>query len=193
MNNKIRIFLCSFLNESNMIFYDEFIHSIKAKNYFPIRSVPYQSYHITLVFIGNILENYLEPILNVLKKFEGFKPFQIKLGIPRVMFSKNDSRLVYADISEGKSRIQKLQRKIVTELKSNGIIIPNNATKSTHITLGRFKKRTDKLTGRSVEQFINKMDISNFYRNDVVPSVELIKSKLTNKGPIYTNLYSVQL
>ena len=60
--------------------------------------------------------------------------------------------------------------------------------KPPHVTLARFRKHTDREAARRVEESLSRRFDSTGVRSDRLTGVQLVKSTLTPKGPIYESI-----
>lgn len=101
----------------------------------PVRWSKPNTYHMTLLYLGNDVN----PIKRILFRFKLksiiFKPFKVKFGTVKLGISRKYKELVYLDIKEGGDSMRRilldLRRRL--NIKDEGNFIP-------HLTLGRISK-----------------------------------------------------
>ncbi len=146
---------------------------------FDIKLVEPENLHITLKFLGEVKENDVNEIKNIIKNVcKGFKPFKVSVKGLGFFGSEKYIRVLWFDICEGKDELVKLMGKLDDTLgyirKETGSMVP-------HLTIGRVK------SGRNREKLLKKIhslsdvNIGEF----VVKEIKLKESILTKDGPIY--------
>ena len=153
-----------------------------------VKLVEPKNIHITLKFLGDTEEKLIEKIEEIIKKScEEINPFEIKLKSSGVFPNQNYIKVVWVGL-ENVENLEKISIKIDEETSKLGFEKEKRKF-SPHITLGRVKsaKNKDRLL-----QIISKYQDIKF-GNIKVKSIELKKSELTPKGPIYTTLKEVKL
>lgn len=155
--------------------------------YSKINWVKEENLHITLRFLGEIEEEDIEKIENTLyplfSKYDSlnlnFHNFGIFPGIkhPRVLWIGSDYEPSF----------QKLYKEFNMVIEKLGF--PEDKPFLPHITLGRIKYM-HKRDLNGLKEFINTFSIS--YK-EKVEKIDLMRSVLTSKGPIYTVIRSFYL
>lgn len=141
--------------------------------------------HLTLAFLGSITPDKVESIGNILEAAANqIKPAQLHLLKIGCFPSPARARIVFVDLGGELGKLNALAIKIRKELKKEKIYFDKKPFVS-HITLGRIKKRQD------LTQLIKKTKIEKV--KFVASEVSLTKSTLTESGPIYTKIKSVNL
>ena len=149
----------------------EYIGNDMAK----VKWVNKEQMHLTLKFLGEVQPNILEDIKEELKKIK-FRPFTVYLNSIGVFPGENYIRVVWVGLKP-EDKIIGLQREVDGNLKK---VFKKEKDYNPHLTLGRVKfvyyknKFLSKLKETTVEN--KKFDVNNF---------KLIKSTLTEKGPVY--------
>ena len=151
---------------------------IKAKPVIP------QNFHFTLQFLGEVSEDLVEQVKEVLKKIE-FSSFTInflgvgafpKMKFPRVLWIGTDQ--------VGGGLIKDLAKKVEDSLKPLGFFM-DKPFKS-HITVFRIKTKIGDIS-KKLERF-EKYE----FGSQKISSFKLKKSKLTPQGPVYSDLEEVK-
>ncbi|NQV09284.1 RNA 2',3'-cyclic phosphodiesterase [Candidatus Woesearchaeota archaeon] len=136
-----------------------------------------KDFHLTLKFLGEIHEDKVEKVKNVLKEveFEGFKLKTSEIGV----FPNEDYvRVVWVGLEPG-DKIKELQRLVDDKLKD----FPNDHKFHPHITLGRVKFIPDK---NKFKETLKSLKIQE--KEFEVKDFRLKKSILTPEGPVYEDL-----
>jgi 2'-5' RNA ligase len=153
-----------------------------------VKLVEPENIHITLKFLGDTEEELIDKIEEVIKEScENIKPFNINLKSSGVFPNQNYIKVVWIGI-ENNENLGKISSSIDEGTSKFGFEKEKRKF-SAHLTIGRAKsaKNKDRLL-----QIINKYRDVEFGNIDV-KSIELKKSELTPKGPIYTTLKEVKL
>ena len=143
-----------------------------------IRFVKKEQMHLTLKFLGEVQPNITEEIKNNLKKIT-FKPFSVVLDNLGVFPSESYIRVIWIGLKP-EALIVELQKDIDEKFKQ---LFKKEKNFKTHITLARVKFIENK------KQFIEKLkNIKIENRKIDVNNFKLVKSTLTQKGPVYNDL-----
>jgi 2'-5' RNA ligase len=158
-----------------------------------VKWVQPENIHLTLKFLGEIDEQVLAKIINILEvTAENQNSFYLNLSSLGAFPNMNFPRVIWIGIKKGDSQIQEVASKLEKEISGIGIPKENRAF-SSHITLGRVKSglNRDKLTKK-----LNEL-AGNFLKEGScafpVKKITLFKSTLTPQGPIYEILKEVPL
>lgn len=162
-----------FLNEINKINAD-------------IKTVDPKNIHITLKFLGDVQDEKIKPIKDIIKDaVKGISSFNLKLKSSGVFPNKNYIRVVWIGIQDS-DNLKKIARNIDEEIFKLGFK-KENRDFSAHLTLGRVKTAKNKdILLKKVEEYTD-FD----FGTQEVKSIKLKKSELTPSGPIYTTLEEI--
>lgn len=153
-----------------------------------VKLVEPENIHITLKFLGDTDEKYIEPIEQSMKEaVKTIKPFPITLRGTGVFPNQNYVKVLWVGIIDN-GQIEPIAHAIDLSLAPLGFKKETRGF-SPHLTIGRVK------TARNKEKLLN---IIQQYHEEAftvqeVKSIVLKKSELTPKGPIYTSLKEVHL
>jgi RNA 2',3'-cyclic 3'-phosphodiesterase len=135
-----------------------------------------------LKFLGDLNTLAIEKTLITLQKLSSkYHSFQIVLSNKIGVFPDlKKPRVIWIGIEKGDNEINKIYHDIERELKNESFYRYDNKF-SPHITLGRVKfiKYPTKLS-----DFLTNLEYKDF--SQLIQSIELMESKLTSNGPIYT-------
>lgn len=135
--------------------------------------------HLTLKFLGDLEENKLDTLKNVLKKVD-FASFKIKLSDVGVFPNQDYVRVVWVGIKP-EEETKELKKKIDSVLVDFNF--KDDFDFNPHITLARVKFVADK------EKFKELLSSLKFEEVEFeVKEFKLVKSELTPKGPVYEDL-----
>ena len=170
---------------------DEIKSVLMSRNSAPAKWVNSDSIHLTLQFLGDVSSDRVTEIINAIKCGVGGIPsFQIQLAGLGVFPNPTRTQVVWTGITGDIEQLIKLQKSIGTEMEKLGF--PREKRNFTpHLTLARVrnhatpderKRLGDMVTGTPFTGDTFKVD-----------SVNLMKSRLTRQGAIYTRLGSIKL
>ena len=155
------------------------------------RWVKKENLHITLLFIGNVRDEEIPKISQIVKDVaQSQKPFSLRIekvsyGPPK----KIPPRLIWVEV-ERKPELSEIAKKLKKEMAESGILRKVEQREfSPHITLARIKsfwwKRMEPEERPEIEREIA-LDFE-------VNSIEIMESKLKKTGAEYTALESAKL
>ncbi len=151
------------------------------------RIVVPENLHITLKFLGEIPEERIPSIADILKDIaKDCAPFMTEVRGAGVFPDERNPRVFWIGC-ESCGRLKKLNALIENRLEPEGFTRENRFKE--HITIARFKS-TPKIA------FIS--EIIGIYRDEVfgvmnIDAIELIRSDLSRFGPSYTTMRFMQL
>uniref|UniRef100_A0A7C3RM32 RNA 2',3'-cyclic phosphodiesterase n=1 Tax=Dictyoglomus thermophilum TaxID=14 RepID=A0A7C3RM32_DICTH len=147
-----------------------------------VKWVEKENFHLTLRFIGEVSEKYVDEIKEVLDEVSHYvESFSITLegfgGFP----SLSSPRVLWIGIKDGLGNLEKIFDLIERRLVKKGIPKEKKPF-SPHLTLGRVKENI-----RILQDF-------DFKKEEIlVEEIVLFESTLTPQGPIYQPIYKVTL
>jgi 2'-5' RNA ligase len=159
-----------------------------AKSGADIKLVEPENIHITIKFLGDTDENYIDTIEQSIKESVlSIKPFLIKLKGTGVYPNQNYIKVIWIGITDD-GNIETIARAIDEKLEKLGFKKENRGF-SPHLTVGRVKTARNKVQLLKVIE--NYQTVEFTIQN--IQSITLKKSELTPNGPIYTTLREVSL
>jgi len=183
--SKIRCFIAIDIPKSKKII--DLSNQIK-KSGANVKLVELKNIHITLKFLGDTEEEYINQIEKTIKEStDGIEPFDIKLANTGVFPNRNYVKVMWVGI-EDKGELAQISNNINECLAALGFE-KDKREFSPHLTIARVR------SARNKERLV---EIVNKY-NDIefsiikVDSIKLKQSELTPKGPIYTTLREIKL
>lgn len=160
---------------------------IKKAKAAKIKFVEPENLHLTLKFLGEITEEQAEDIKRILESIAKEHPkHEVNVKGIGVFPSYNYVRVIWAGI-EGDEIIKKIAQKIDNALFNLGFKREKNFV--SHVTIGRVKFVKDKVGLMLVLKELAAQEFGRFN----VEAIELKKSTLTPKGPIYETLARFEL
>lgn len=150
-----------------------------------VRWVDPAKIHLTVVFLGNIAEDQIDPLgHSVAAVCREHAPFQIALRGVGYFGSRRHPRVLWMGLNGDIDRMEIFRNALQETLRPFGIKTENRPFRP-HLTLGRFKKGGR--PGTALDEFIGR------YRELTSPAEKLeelglFKSQLKPGGAIYTRL-----
>ena len=181
--NTIRAFIAVEIDPKNKQKLCDLIIQLKKSNP-DIKWATENQMHLTLKFLGNIEQNMVQKISEVLKSIaDNFNVFTIQFSKIGAFPNMRRPRVIWLGIDKGAEFLKLLNNKIETELEKLGFKKENREYK-THLTLGRVKSL------KNISELIRLIDEADFQSQDEIKIDKLIlfQSTLTPKGAIYTPL-----
>lgn len=157
------------------------------KSLLDVRWVKVNNIHITVVFIGNILEEHLRPMgKTVAEVCQRYGSFSVSLKGAGIFSSRKTPRVIWIRLEGDLERMSYFRDALQAGLKPFGIKIEKRQFKP-HLTLGRFRK------GAKPGVYLDKL--LSRYQNLSTPlyalgELTLFRSDLDPKGAVYTKLNS---
>ncbi|KYK24075.1 2'-5' RNA ligase [Thermoplasmatales archaeon SM1-50] len=153
-----------------------------------IKLVEPKNIHITIKFLGDTDEKYIDEITRSMKdSVRGIKPFSITFQGTGVFPNKNYIKVIWVGIIDT-GIIETIAHAIDTSLLPLGFKKEQRGF-SPHLTIGRVKTARNKTQLLKVLERYTKEEFAVHQ----VQSIVLKKSELTPKGPIYSTLREVRL
>ncbi len=144
--------------------------------------------HVTMKFLGEISDDRIAPVSEALERaVAGTKQFDIGVKGIGVFPNLGYIRVVWAGVSGGREEVITLQQKIERELQPLGFRPERDFVP--HLTIARVKTARQK---ERLAAFVKEMSDAEFGISRA-QAVELKRSTLTSKGPIYDTLTRVEL
>ena len=152
-----------------------------------IKLVEPQNLHLTLKFLGDINESLIPTLQAELEKIS-MEKFVIEYKGIGCLPGFHRINSIFVDITEGQQQLVTLAQKIEQVCEIFNLRKENRPYKA-HLTIARVKYPGDKQA---------LIDIIKSKKNDVYGKVDatefkLKKSELTPKGPIYSDLFNIEL
>lgn len=156
------------------------------KNKCDVKWVKQENFHLTLVFLGDILSETVEQLKSTLQKaVSELQPFEIEIKGVETFGHPKHPRVIWAGV-EPIHQIQQLYNVVSTELTILKLPIEEREY-TPHLTIGRI---------RSTRGLKHLIDIIETYKTHIfgtstVDSIVLMKSVLHSTGPVYSILKKI--
>ncbi|MGQ9663588.1 MAG: RNA 2',3'-cyclic phosphodiesterase [Kiritimatiellia bacterium] len=148
-----------------------------------------ESFHLTLVFYGEIPEETVTALSAVLDKVAaGFHPFECSVVGAGFFGSPKAPRVLWVGIAEGGERLAALQTTLAQESRQIGLVIETRPF-APHLTIARFRiPRAAACLASQLKRW-EEHDFGRFRVDRIV----LFRSDLTPKGAVYSRLHEALL
>jgi len=157
----------------------------------PVRWVPAQNIHLTLVFLGDVVTTKLDDLKDMLRaEVTGQPAFEMAVGSLGAFPSFRKPRVVWVGV-DAPPGLSSLQHKIEKATARLGYPAEDRPF-SPHLTLGRVAKTATPEQVLKIGGILETEKIGTLGRMPVT-SVNLYKSDLQPSGAVYTRLLSVSL
>ena len=146
-----------------------------------IKWVHREQFHITLKFIGEIESFRLGDVKAALEEIKYFEPFNITLDYIGAFPNLNSPRVLWLSGDKGASELTKISRLVNDSLYDSAEIERDDKKFRAHLTLARLK---ESFLPEDLVRSLGNVPKLSWQCSELV----LMKSVLTPKGPIYTQL-----
>lgn len=180
-NSDIRAFLAVDV-DTNLLNKIEDVQNILEAAESPVKFVEPQNLHLTLKFFGDVNEDKLNEISNIIsQKVENFDPFDLIIEGVGVFPSLRYIRVIWLGTKNVDS-FSNIQKELDDEFIKLGF--DKERSYIPHLTIGRLKGSTNKEVLVEKIEELKDLEIGAMAVNKLI----LKKSELTPAGPIYTDL-----
>jgi 2'-5' RNA ligase len=155
---------------------------------FDIKLVEPENLHFNLKFIREIGENELKIVKNeMLKLKELFEPFVIRIKGIGAFPNERYVRVIWLGVKEGKQTLMALAQRVDDIFEK--LSFERDRDYIPHLTLGRVRSGKNKDELLSIIKELNDVDVGEM----LVKEIDIVRSTLTPKGPIYKSIFSISL
>jgi RNA 2',3'-cyclic 3'-phosphodiesterase len=157
----------------------------------PIRWVPVENIHLTLVFLGDISVLNLALLEDALQiELNGYSSFEINVGQIGAFPSNQRPRVIWVGV-EAPKELFEIQAKIENRLHHLGYPREDRHF-SPHLTIGRMARGGSPRDLKTTSHVLHSLRIG-FIGNELVQEICLFKSDLKPTGALYSRLATVKL
>ncbi|MBL7069275.1 MAG: RNA 2',3'-cyclic phosphodiesterase [Candidatus Omnitrophica bacterium] len=188
MPNKIRTFIALELSPEIKDELTQLQAQLKSINA-DVKWVKPQSMHLTLKFLGDIVQEQIEEIKKILDNAASrHASFEVSLfqvgGFPRL----ESPRVIWVGIDKGCSQSEAIAKELEEELERIGFEKEKRPF-SAHLTLGRVRSPKER------NELVSKIKALDFKPSAscIIDKITLFQSTLTPQGSIYTPLHEAKL
>lgn len=141
--------------------------------------------HITLVFLGEVEENYIYKIKEILEDIRNkFKIINTRISGHGFFPNSINPRVFFVEIDKHKE-VEEIFKYLYEKLSF--LKLKESSSFHSHITLARLKNK------RNLDKLKNLLEDYNYSLSFNIEKITLFKSNLTPQGPIYEKLHTVNL
>lgn len=150
-----------------------------------VRWVNVTNIHLTIVFMGNVQEEQIKPIQDIVKEVcQGYGPFSIGIKGIGLFGSRRNPRVLWIGLDGAIDRMGYFRDDLQKKLRPFGIKEEKRRFRP-HLTLGRFRKGAR--TGTHLDDLLSKYhDLTSPDRT--IKELVLFKSDLRQGGAVYSKL-----
>jgi len=146
-----------------------------------VKWVEEENFHITLSFLGEIKVSQADQIIDEIRKnLPSISPFVLNLSGLGVFPNKERPRVIWVGVTKGKEEITLIYNFLKELLEPRGFDFSKKYTP--HVTLGRVR------SSKNIKALISLLPEIRFKCEDFIEGISLMESRLSPKGPIYTEL-----
>lgn len=185
MSEMIRSFIAFDINNQSVLEKFAEVQDSLIKSGADLKLVVPQNIHITMRFLGDIKPAMVDSVYEAMRKVS-FSAFDCEIWGVGVFPNPRYARVIWAGMRKGADELKNIFNQIEPNLRQLGFK-PDAKGFSPHLTLARVK------TGRNKDQLTRCIqDLANCDFGRVkAECLQLKKSVLTPKGPIYSTLKEV--
>lgn len=153
-----------------------------------VKWVAPENFHITLKFLGNVVEDALPEVVKAVEEaMRGFSPFDLAISGVGAFPNPARARVVWVGSGEGRERLAQLASAVDRNLAKLGFEKEDKPFKA-HITIGRVKISRFL---RQLAEGIGKVDAENLGIQRI-SGVAVMRSELGREGPTYTPIKAIK-
>jgi 2'-5' RNA ligase len=165
---------------------------LKIRDDKQVKWVEPENMHLTLYFLGNIAPEMVSRITSAMEQAAaGARHFQLEVGGLGAFPNLHRVEVIWVGLAGDLDKLDRLQKDIGANLTPLGFK-PETRPFNPHLTLGRVRDFIRPEERAALGQLLESMPFNVRFKVDVT-AVNLMKSQLTPKGPIYSKLASVKL
>jgi len=181
----MRLFICTLLSDDNQAFHDQHVARLVDSSHGVLRPIPRSSAHLTYAFLPAVGETEYERIVAAMDAIEDPGPIAVRLGHPIVRYARKQPRSVCVDVLSGGPELTTLAQAVIEALNRACPAMRLNTVRSLHVTLARFRRGAVRKDGEVVEGVLKTSELGS-PRHDTISQLEVVESRLTPAGPLYT-------
>jgi len=189
---KIRSFIAIELPQELKLALSRLQGELKSASSVPVRWVDPGNIHLTLKFLGDIDPAVTGQITATLENAaQGTHPFDIEASGLGVFPNMERIQIMWVGLAGELEKLGQLQKRIDTCLTPLGFP-PETKAFTPHLTLARVRDYARRDERKSLGEIINGTSFEQKYKIKV-NAILLIKSQLTQEGPIYSRISTTAL
>jgi len=141
--------------------------------------------HITLEFLGDLTEDQVEVVKEILNEIE-FDSLKLIVKNPDVLPNENYIRVVYCELEGDIEPLKEIQRVLRDKLRKNGFRVDKRPFKP-HLTIARVKSAKNR---KELIRVIKQLSEASCGTQEI-NTIKLKQSILKSEGPQYSNLHEI--
>jgi 2'-5' RNA ligase len=183
----IRSFIAIDIPESIRQQLDDLVTKLR-QNQADVKWVKSKSIHLTLKFLGNVEEDRIPKIINIIQNVvEDFKPFTISIEGTGTFPNDRRPRVLWIGVQKGSKTLVPLVSDLNSKLTALGFEREKRSY-SPHLTLGRVR------SPKGIDIVVDKLHSTAFQESDFLcEDILLMKSDLRPEGAVHTVLEKIKL
>jgi RNA 2',3'-cyclic 3'-phosphodiesterase len=147
--------------------------------------------HITLIFLGNIRPDQVDPVTEVMRAATAIPPFELSLDQPGAFPNPHRVQIVWVGLKGDLTALGELQKRLASGLTPLGFA-PENRPYRAHLTLARLRDTANPEARAEMGQRLSESGIVPAAALNV-SAISLMQSHLTPQGARYHRLTSAPL
>ncbi|MGM0437573.1 MAG: RNA 2',3'-cyclic phosphodiesterase [Bacillota bacterium] len=184
----MRLFVAINFSERNRNLIKNKVKLIKNNVEENVKWVKKENWHITVKFLGEVKEKKVSNIKNKINEISKINKFYFQINKIGAFPSLNYPKVVYLGINRGKDKLKEVNEKVETKLSELNFEKEDRPF-TPHVTIGRSKDYTDNNNlANTLIDIAQKKNFINIYSK--MDKISLMKSELTDKGPLYEEIFS---
>jgi 2'-5' RNA ligase len=188
----MRLFVASALPSGDGAGYARLVEHLVIKTGVSIRPVPAGSAHITHAFLGDVRDDDLASVVDVMTGALGGVPaLDVELGVPEVLTARSGPRAVIVPLVRGVAELVELELSLVLALRTLPALSSLPMPKPPHVTIARFGRSATRADGQRIREALTRQPPQT--RPLRIERIQLMSSTLTPDGPVYEEVASVAL
>ena len=191
MLNNMRLFVALPIEDRTQELLEEKIDKAQSELDFDLKWVSGENLHLTLKFLGETEEDRLEDIKTSMENAcSPYSKFNIYYNHFNAFPSTDYPKVLFFGLNEDKNKLINLQNDLENELYKAGFE-KEDREYTPHLTFARTRKKTDmRQLKYDYKDFLENQDLRILQKVD---KVSLIESQLYKSGPVYMELFYINL
>ena len=156
-----------------------------------VKPVEDENIHLTIRFLGEVSEGTISEMKRILAGLSSVESFVMRVRGVGAFPSPSRPRVVWAGVAEGADKLRMIRSFVDRAIVEHRLrdVKPDQHGFSPHITLARVKNPR---AAAKLSQLLLQLQDEDFGTTPVT-SIKLKRSILTPRGPIYHDIYEVEL
>jgi 2'-5' RNA ligase len=153
-----------------------------------LKLVKPEQLHLTLLFLGEVQEARVQPVIEAMNTAVNLPVFDIAFGGAGVFPPRGAPRVLWIGVTEGAAALTSLQREIAERIRALGLAFDDRPFQP-HLTVGRWREsRSDRAARGRLRREGSPLSGSGTVEGVRVTRATLYQSRLSSSGPAYTAL-----